>query len=246
MFLQVSLLVSGLLALLLKDSTVHAIDANGANLNTNKAPLDNLGEEKLTELDMVSIRLESVKERCLVEELPENTVVLVKHSASSWSSISKQRSDIPFQLLVTVRDPSGYTTVRQQSKPKDRLFLTAATSGPHLICYQAMFMQYSPNSIVKVGLEVFIGEAGDPYITSPVEAHMSDLSFQIEKASEHGSDMQREQVLQRQREAFYQKKSSRLLSMVYYAAFFQALLIVGASLYQVHHLRKFFRAKKLV
>lgn len=200
----------------------------------------------LQELDMIHIRLEGIREKCLVEELPENTVVLVKHSATSWNSQTKQRQDIPFQLLTTVRDPSGHTVMRQQSKAMDRLFMTAATTGPHLICFQAMLQQYSPHSLIKLGLEVFIGDAGDPQIVSPVEAHLTDLTFQISKAVDQAADIQREQTLQREREGEYAHASITLNSNVSRWAVCQVIFLALAAFYQVHHLRRFFRAKKLV
>lgn len=198
------------------------------------------------ELDLVHVRLEGIREKCLVEDLPENTVVLIKHSASAWSSQTNQRVDTPFQVLVTVRDPAGYTVTRQQSKPADRLFLTAASTGMHMVCFQAMHQTYAPNAIVKLGLEIFIGDAGDPSITSPMEAQLTDIGALIHNAAEQAADLQREQTLQREREGHFRVNSRRLNGRVVRWAFVQAVLIGAAALYQVHHMRRFFRAKKLV
>jgi hypothetical protein len=200
----------------------------------------------MTELDKVHIRLEGIREKCLVEDLPEKTVLLVKHSATSWNMGTNAQVETPFQMLVTVRDASGHTVVRQQSKPNDRLFLTAAATGDHLVCFQAMLTQYSPNVVVKLGLEVFIGDAGDPHITSPMEASLNDLAFMISKTVDQASDLQREQTLQRDREQHFRSKSDRVNGNVLRWAILQVIILGVASVYQVYSLRRFFRSKKLV
>lgn len=109
-----------------------------------------------------------------------------------------------------------------------------------------MLSQYSPNIYVKLGLEVFIGDAGDPHITSPVEAQMNDLAFQIGKAVDQASDLQREQTLQRDRESHFRSKSERINGKVWRWALLQVIVLAVVALYQVHHMGRFFRAKKLV
>ena len=148
---------------------------------------------------------------------------------------------------MLVQDPAGHTIARQQqSKRRDRFFLTAATTGDHLICFQAMLTQYSPNLTVKLGVEVFIGDAGNPHITSPVEAQLTDLAFQISKAVDQASDLQREQTLQRDREQHFRAASEKINRSVVRFAFFQATVLFIVGVYQVYSLRRFFRAKKLV
>lgn len=135
---------------------------------------------------------------------------------------------------------------RQQSKAKDRLFLTAATSGEHIFCYQAMLSQYSPSYYVKLGVEVFIGDAGDPHITSPVEAQLSDLAYQIGLAEDLVNDLQREQTLQREREDQFRQLSYGINGKVWKWAIVQIIALVGVAVYQNYNLRRFFRSKKLV
>lgn len=145
-----------------------------------------------------------------------------------------------------MQDPNGHTVVRQQSKPSDRLFLTAATTGDHLVCFQAMLTQYSPNIIVKLGLEVFIGDAGDPHITSPVEFQVNNLGYHISKAMDQASELQKEQTLQRDREQHFRALSEKVNRNVLKWAFIQIVILALTAVYQVHSLRRFFRYKKLI
>lgn len=119
-------------------------------------------------------------------------------------------------------------------------------AGDYLVCFQAMLTQYSPHLMVKLGLEVYIGDAGDPHITSPVELRLNDLGFQISGAVDQANDLQREQTLQRDREHHFIQLSERLNKNVLRWALIQAIILTAAAFYQVHSLRRFFRAKKLV
>ncbi len=93
---------------------------------------------------------------------------------------------------------------------------------------------------------MFIGDAGDPHITSPVEAQLNDLAFQIGKATEQTADLQREQALQRDREMSFREQSNSVNRKVFWWALLQALIVAGVAWFQVRHLRRFFRHKKLV
>jgi len=87
--------------------------------------------------------------------------------------------------------------LRQQNKPDGKLFMTASSTGDHLICFQAILSQYMPNVHVRLPLEVFIGHAGDHDITSPIEAQLNDLHYKISRTVEQVTDIEREQALQR-------------------------------------------------
>lgn len=222
-----------------------------------------LGSASAQELGLIHMRLEGMREKCLVEDLPANTVCLgtpshpfciphliafvVKHTASTWDTVRNEQVSNPnLQLLVTVRDPKGHTVTRQQSKPDGRVFLTAATTGEHQICFQALMNQFQPNTVIKLPVEVFIGDAGDPHITSPVEAKLNDLSYSISRSNELVADIEREQALHRDREQSFRDRIDSLHSTTVRWPIIQALVLVGTAVWQMDHLKKFFKAKKLV
>lgn len=171
----------------------------------------------------------------------------MKHSATSWDTTRNVEVPNPnLQLLVTVRDPKGHTVTRQQSKPDGRVFLTAATTGEHLICFQALMSQFQPNVVVKLPVEIFIGDAGDPHITSPVEAKLNDLSYNIGRSNELVADIEREQALHRDREVSFRERTDSLHSTAIRWPIVQAIVLLGTAFWQMDHLKKFFKAKKLV
>lgn len=196
-------------------------------------------------LDQLHFRLQQGKQICLTEELPKATVLLVKYSASAWNMDTLTLANSNFDIQVTIKDPMGNVVSRQQSRPTDRLFLTAATTGIHQICFQTSGI-YNSKIIVKLGVEVFIGGAGDPHIISPVEAQLHDLASVIRTAVGQVSILQKEQSLQKSREDSYKILSNSIDSMIIKWGIIQAIMAIISSYYQVFHMRGFFRYKKLV
>lgn len=113
---------------------------------------------------------------------------------------------------------------------------------------------------VKLPFEVFLGDAGDPHITSPVEAKLHgrpggvsrwlsacvDLSYSISKGNELVADIEREQALQRDREAHFRQKSEELSRQTIRWPIIQVVVLIGTAVWQMNHLKNFFKAKKLV
>lgn len=119
-------------------------------------------------------------------------------------------------------------------------------TGEHLICFQALMSQFQPNVVVKLPVEIFIGDAGDPHITSPVEAKLNDLSYNIGRSNELVADIEREQALHRDREIAFRRRADGLNSTAIRWPIIQAIVVVATAFWQMDHLKKFFKAKKLV
>lgn len=150
------------------------------------------------ELGLMTTKLEGMRERCFIEELPAKTVILVKHEASLLEmSTNQPMKHIPFNLHVTVRDPQGHTVIRQNGSPNNKIFMTSSVDGEYSICFQSMPTQMAPNLATRLALEIFIGDDRDPRITAPIEVHLHDLSAEIAHNNQLIADIKVEQQLQR-------------------------------------------------
>jgi hypothetical protein len=201
--------------------------------------------------DFVSIRLEGHKKYCYIEDLPKSTVLLIEFSSSLHNSITHQRLDTPYQILITVENPSGHVISRQNNKPSadkpsTRLFVTTADHGQHNVCFQTLLGQYMPNVYTSLYTEIFEGEPGDIRITSPFDQHKQEWAFGLKKTGSAVKDLSREQELQHLRETQFRAYSEALCRMVVWMAIFQTVLLLLAALGQAWTLRGFFRSKKLV
>ena len=150
------------------------------------------------EMGLMTILLKGMQDQCFVEELPEKTVIMVKHEATLIDINTKQPlTGIPFQIMVTVRDPNGHNIIRQQHKPDHKLFMTSTLAGEYTICFQNMPTQYVPNAASKFAMEIFIGDDHDPRITAPIEVKLHELSGVIAENNRLIADIDVEQQLQR-------------------------------------------------
>lgn len=198
-------------------------------------------------MGLMTTILEGMREKCFPEELLAKTVILIKHEATLLDINTRQPvTHIPLNLLVTVRDPKGHSIIRQQGKPINKIFMTAAVDGEHTICFQAMPTQFSPNLGARLAFEVFIGDDRDPRITAPIEVQLHDLSVEISHNNQKVADIKMEQALQREREFDFRRTSDKVLSATFWYAALQTLVLIGTVTYQIHHLKKFFLYKKIV
>ncbi len=155
------------------------------------------------ELGLLTVMLEGMRDKCFVEELPEKTILMIKHEAALIDVNTKQPlTGVPFQIMVTVRDPAGHTIIRQQHKPDHKLFMTSTLAGEYTVCFQNMPTQYIPNAAAKLALEIFIGEDHETQPVSQVENKLNQLSVSISENNRLIADIEIEQQLQRVRSFF--------------------------------------------
>lgn len=72
------------------------------------------------------------------------------------------------------------------------------------------------------------------------------MSYNIGKGNELVADIEREQALQRDREVHFRKQSEALSSQTIRWPIIQGIVLVGTAIWQMNHLKNFFKAKKLV
>lgn len=73
-----------------------------------------------------------------------------------------------------------------------------------------------------------------------------DLSYNIGRSNELVADIEREQALHRDREADFRDRTEALHSTAIRWPVIQAFVLIVTAVWQMDHLKKFFRAKKLV
>lgn len=180
------------------------------------------------ELGLVRIRLEPGHrdgmsiERCVKETFLKQTVSLFKYSGTlvqNGHALPAEVNSSQFELIVTVKEADNNVLVRRHSKPTDKLFLTAASSGDHYICFQAQHpalshhhshggsnaavhrgvnpLHFPLGPYVDLALEIYTGQPGDSQITAPVTLQLAKLSSLVNKANDLVSDIRSEQGLQR-------------------------------------------------
>ena len=93
---------------------------------------------------------------------------------------------------------------------------------------------------------MYLGDPGDPRITSPVEAQLHELGYAVAANNDLVGEIREEQKLARERERLFRNMSAKLSSRVYWLAGIQIVILALTAAWQMRYLKRFFQAKKLV
>lgn len=146
--------------------------------------------------------------------------------------------------MFNIQGPGGNIVGSQDNKPEHRMFVTAAETGEHLVCFAVK--QPIPNSICKLYPSVYLGDPGDSRITSPAEAALTEAAHKVSNNNALLGEISEIQKLQREREHTFRSMSNTLHRNVYWLAAIQMAVLGLTAFWQMRYLKKFFQAKKLV
>ncbi|KAG9291824.1 hypothetical protein G9A89_012109 [Geosiphon pyriformis] len=190
--------------------------------------------------------LEGTEQKCFIEELPKDTLVVGNYKAEQWSEPQQQYTENPqLGIQITVEElPQSHRIVNQKGPSHGHFTFTASDSGDHAICFATNSTTWFTSTQTKLTLDMAIGET-----TSEEEndkEHFSELAQRVRDLNNRIADIRREQSYQREREAEFRDQSELTNTRVVYWTIVQLLILGITCLWQMRHLRSFFEAKKLV
>ncbi|RKP09937.1 emp24/gp25L/p24 family/GOLD-domain-containing protein [Thamnocephalis sphaerospora] len=191
--------------------------------------------------------LEGSLQKCFVEELPKETLVVGNYRAEEFNEQMQQyveNSSVGVQIVVD--EQNGARLVNQRGSNNGRFAFTSAEAGDHVICLQANGTEgWFSTSHVRLTLDMIVGENGaDP--KERKDAKLSDLYWKVRELNNRLLDIKREQEYQREREAAFRDQSEHTNSRVVWWTFIQLGVLGATCFWQMRHLKYFFVAKKLV
>jgi len=196
--------------------------------------------------------LEEGQNRCFLEEVPKDTLVLGKYRTEEWvaqqagtvpTPITKQRAAIK----VIVTDPEGNLFLQREMNPEGRFAFTSQLGGEHKICFQTNTSRwFGTKQKIKFHLDVEKGESATDYEEIAKQEHLSAIEVSARKLIDRVRDIRSEQDYQRKREVTFRNTSESTNSRVTWWSVIQTLILVSTGLWQITHLKNFFKAKKLV
>jgi p24 family protein alpha len=135
--------------------------------------------------------------------------------------------------------------MNQIATPTGRFFFTSADSQEHVITMGTLQDSWYGKR-VKINLEVFIGDPGETNITPPVKAHLDGMARTVSQLNTLIADIRHNQYQHRQRQTEFREKSENVNGKVIWWMLLQLIVLALTCLWQLRHLERFFRAKKLV
>jgi len=192
--------------------------------------------------------------KCFFEELPKDTLVVGHYSAEEWSQERKEWfKHEGLSILITVDEifDSDHRVVKQQGSHSGRFTFTAADSGDHKICFRPSSTLSSTGWLVgghalggiKMTLDLVIGETSE--IESTDKGKIQDIVQKVKDLNSRLSDIRKEQVFQREREAEFRDQSESTNARVVRWTLIQLVVLGVTCAWQLSHLKSFFIKQKL-
>ncbi|KAI7826852.1 emp24/gp25L/p24 family/GOLD-domain-containing protein [Kickxella alabastrina] len=190
------------------------------------------------------------EQECFLEELPKGVLITGHYKAEEWREADKRYVENPgITVSMTADDnEAAHRVMNQKGGHQGKFSFSAGNPGEHTICVQAHGAQSSggwmSSSVVRFTLDIDVGEPDDGG-REAVEK-IKSIADKIKILNSQLEEIKLEQKYQRERELEFDAATSSIKKRVIYWAFIQLSIVGAVSYWQLHHLRRFFEAKKLV
>ncbi|RUS22497.1 emp24/gp25L/p24 family/GOLD-domain-containing protein [Endogone sp. FLAS-F59071] len=190
--------------------------------------------------------LEGSEQKCFIEELPKDTMVISVYKAEEWSDLQNQWIENPTTgIRITIDElPQGHRLSNQMGASSGRFTFTSTESGDHAICLSSNNSAWFSSARTRLHLDMDIGDPTDA--TQDHKEALGDLAQRVRDLNTRVHEIRREQAYQREREAEFRDQSESTNSRVVWWTIAQIVVLGVTCLWQMRHLKGFFEAKKLV
>lgn len=180
--------------------------------------------------------------RCFIEELPGETLIIgsYKHPDAKTKP-----------MLVRFTGPDGKTLTEELADENGRFAHHAEAAGEHRVCLVPDKSVSWPrkDKTAKVHLQVDVkGSSNDDEALDGVakREHISSLEQELGALQRKVELIVKDLEYSRELEAHFRDQSERINGRVMWWSVFQSVALLLSGLWQINHLKNFFRAKKLV
>ncbi|PRP89172.1 hypothetical protein PROFUN_01892 [Planoprotostelium fungivorum] len=189
-------------------------------------------------------QLEEGSPRCFIEEVPRDTLIVGKCKAEGLATPDGE----PRGIRLTAKDPSEATVIDMDLRmPEDTFSFTSHVGGEHQFCFQPNTSHwFGHRTPIKFYLNIETGEAANDYKDAVEKEHISALELRIRRLSNRLRDIRAEQNYQRGREEVFRNTSESTNARVMWWSIIQTAILALCGLWQITHLKGFFKAKGLV
>uniref|UniRef100_A0A3B5BKD9 Transmembrane emp24 domain-containing protein 11-like n=1 Tax=Stegastes partitus TaxID=144197 RepID=A0A3B5BKD9_9TELE len=190
--------------------------------------------------------LGELEERCIIEEIPEDTLVKGYFLLEPWDKKSATHSP-HFGVTATVKDPNYEVLLSKRYGKFGKFTFTAHASGLHYLCFQTNSTRFAVFAGEKLlHLDVQMGEHSVDPTAERAKSNMESLQNSLSHLAEQMVYIIRHQAYQRDKEEAFRQVSEDANSKVLWWAVVQTSVLLSVGFWQMKRLKDFFVAKKLV
>ncbi|XP_067104399.1 transmembrane emp24 domain-containing protein 11 [Osmerus mordax] len=187
------------------------------------------------------------EKKCIIEEIPEDTLVTGYFLLEPWDH--KRGTNSPhLGLTVSVSDPNHEVLMSKRYGRYGKFTFTSHASGSHFLCMQTNSTRFSVFAAerLKIHLDIQMGE----HSIDPNAEKAKDTVQTMENSLSHLIDqiqyISRQQDFQREREETFRQISEETNGKVLWWAVVQTSILLSVGIWQIKRLKDFFIEKKLV
>ncbi|XP_041800487.1 transmembrane emp24 domain-containing protein 11 [Chelmon rostratus] len=187
------------------------------------------------------------EEKCIIEEIPEDTLVTGYFLLEPWNSNTFTNSP-HLGVTVTVKDPNYELQMTKRYGKYGKFTFTAHASGQHYFCFQTNSTRFAvfAGEKLKLHLDVQVGEHLIDHNTKKTKDNMENLENSLSHLTDQIIYIIKHQEYQREKEEEFRRISEGTNRKVLWWAVVQTSILLSVGFWQMKRLKDFFIAKKLV
>eukprot|EP00455_Lapot_gusevi_P006446 TRINITY_DN12759_c0_g1_i4.p1 TRINITY_DN12759_c0_g1~~TRINITY_DN12759_c0_g1_i4.p1 ORF type:complete len:221 (-),score=18.86 TRINITY_DN12759_c0_g1_i4:126-788(-) len=189
-------------------------------------------------------------EKCFIEEVPQDTLVVGFYRSPDQFNTPNGYHDVhETGILITVKEAETEEELMSHyTDQQGRFAFTSHHGGEHHICFGTNTSHWmsSDNRKFRVYLRIEVGEHAVDYDAIAKVEHLSAIEVEIRRLFDKLGDIAHEQAYQKDREETFRNTSESTNERVMWWSSIETAILLLSGFYQVYHLKKFFRSKKLV
>eukprot|EP01111_Echinosteliopsis_oligospora_P018377 TRINITY_DN839_c0_g1_i1.p1 TRINITY_DN839_c0_g1~~TRINITY_DN839_c0_g1_i1.p1 ORF type:complete len:219 (+),score=47.65 TRINITY_DN839_c0_g1_i1:50-706(+) len=196
----------------------------------------------------VYLELSGGQTKCFLEEVPKDTLIMGKYHLEDMNPPQAYNAQpTPLGLTIKVTDPEGSLVLDRSTGAEGKFALTSQIGGEHKLCFATNSSRwFGPAVKVRFYLDIESGVGATDYEEIAKVEHLSALELNVRKLNDRVASIRKEQNYQRGREVTFRNTSESTNTRVAVWSAIQLATLVGLGVWQMRHLKSFFKAKKLV
>ncbi|KAM9982748.1 hypothetical protein ACTFIZ_007276 [Dictyostelium cf. discoideum] len=194
----------------------------------------------------VYFELNGGQTKCFIEENPKDTTVLGKYILED---ITPQQGGYGNQLSLTVKvtDPEKREVLSKTMPSNGRFAFSTQVGGEHKICFSTNTSKwFGPSVKTRLHLEIEGGAGANDYEEIAKVEHLTGIEISLRRLNDRVNQIRKEQSYQKGREIVFRNTSESTNARVMWWSIIQLVVLVLTGVWQMKHLKSFFKAKKLV
>mmetsp|Transcript_14098 Transcript_14098/g.25023 ORF Transcript_14098/g.25023 Transcript_14098/m.25023 type:complete len:221 (-) Transcript_14098:2823-3485(-) len=180
--------------------------------------------------------------RCFVEELPQDTILIGAYKSPEHT---KKAS------MIKVYDPENKQVFKEPAELNGRFAYQTQQAGEYTVCVEADHEKKgwpSRGGSAKFHLKLEVhGRETETIVGDNAKTHqLTSLEKELESLDSRIDLILRDLEYSKKQEVHFRNQSERINSRIMWWSLLQTLLLLLSGVWQIVHLKNFFRAKKLV